>query len=271
MRSSRNCCFSRTSSWTIATWIFFSSLASASICRKCWISVRSSSCRTMSGCPLCMTIGWAGALGGGSREAVAKLGEPSNMPTGKAEDPGRATSCSISPVAAAAATQPAPPLSDERSSGTSQAPQSIRFLILGAFCCTCGALSMAAEANSSGQNIRKASSSSSSMASASLESSKNHSSSTAWVAFLLAIAFARAFSLASASFAFCSSMTFCLCARKPFSCSSVSSPLCSVHGFPQCWHFSFLNRLGAKPLQLSVFSANSSITRARRWGWHRGA
>mmetsp|Transcript_120285 Transcript_120285/g.256741 ORF Transcript_120285/g.256741 Transcript_120285/m.256741 type:complete len:252 (+) Transcript_120285:113-868(+) len=42
-RSSISCCFSATSSRTIATWMLFSSLLSASICRRCWISVRSSS------------------------------------------------------------------------------------------------------------------------------------------------------------------------------------------------------------------------------------
>mmetsp|Transcript_74750 Transcript_74750/g.216005 ORF Transcript_74750/g.216005 Transcript_74750/m.216005 type:complete len:218 (+) Transcript_74750:551-1204(+) len=41
MRSSITCCFSRTSSRTMATWMFFSSLASCSICLRC----SSSSCK----------------------------------------------------------------------------------------------------------------------------------------------------------------------------------------------------------------------------------
>mmetsp|Transcript_114760 Transcript_114760/g.325058 ORF Transcript_114760/g.325058 Transcript_114760/m.325058 type:complete len:268 (-) Transcript_114760:245-1048(-) len=244
LSSSMHFCLSATSSWKIAIWMLFSSLASASICRSCSISsMRSSCCRgsAPNSCWPGLTCDEGGvvvrarSLLSTSSRADAALGPDGGPPSTLTRPPAAGFQGARLPPASRALLAlgtfgmlwNAAPGADERacspmgfppwnvdSSGTSHSPKSIKFTTLSGFGALplCGFL-IGAMSSSFAANIRNPMSLSESTSSigvvSSWVSSKNQLSSTAWVAFFFASAFARAFSFAAISFCVFSAATIC--------------------------------------------------------------
>mmetsp|Transcript_129998 Transcript_129998/g.290247 ORF Transcript_129998/g.290247 Transcript_129998/m.290247 type:complete len:274 (-) Transcript_129998:7-828(-) len=228
LRASMACSFSTTSSRMIATWMFRSSSASLSICRRCWISSKSDS--------------WVALCSA----AVRSRG---------------GVSMSASPCGVAVETDSGAPTAecgDGSSSAMSHSPKSIRFTTFkGAASRCCGGGFTAAR--SSRENIRKPMSSSESSATSAAQASfdppKSQSSSTALFGFLpraTAFSLAAAFALAATSFCRLSSMAW----MKPRASSSEITPRCSFQRRAQFLHFSFLKGLGSNFGHLSGFGVN---------------
>mmetsp|Transcript_72338 Transcript_72338/g.221528 ORF Transcript_72338/g.221528 Transcript_72338/m.221528 type:complete len:230 (+) Transcript_72338:132-821(+) len=227
MRSSMICCFSETSSRTIATWMLFSSLASASIWRRWSISsLKCSFSKSLAPGPeMGKTSGsppsWAAS--GGERSGFARCSPGSAGGEAASEDDEGAEGKEGAEGADGRPSMRLPLTpGGAGSSATSHSPKSMR---LTTFSCLlpalesapCGALSNRAWCSVSEVNILNPMSSSSELSpvSARCVPSKSHSSSTAWALFFLASSSALALAFTSSAARALSSATLFRACTKP--------------------------------------------------------